>query len=739
MANLGIISRLRSFVHRPTVSPSRAATFLGLAIAFALGMMFRLQMGLYGYYLDEFDPYFHYYATSVIVNDLNTKGLAGLFDFYKVIDYQAWYPIGYNLATTTYSGFYYTSALLYEFFTRVLGVGISLYDYVIIQQAYLSTLMIVPVFLIGRKIYGNSAGIIAAMVAVITPGFISRADLGWYKHEPLSMLVGVFALYFIMESYDSHDRRKSLMWAMLAGLFLGYSNVDWGGGEYFNGIIGVSFFAVPLLLSADYNKAYNAIIAMVVDLSIGLAFANPGLGYLTNPSMFVMYLGAFGGLVVTAVAKNLPDRNKILGKWLATAGMAGLGAIAVFFGPFKNITSRYLTAIDPFARSITPAVQTVAEQQPTTGAQMLDYYTIFIFLAPLGGYFLLRRKKPYSIAVAIFFLSALYVASSFARLQVFVSVSIALVGAVALGELSGRIFSLTDPKNKSSSNSSVNLTKGFYAMIMIVLIVLSSAYVWFPFANKGYAITTAGTALTTSYIPDWLQALTWISQNTPQNAKIISWWDYGYWISVMGNRTTFIDNDTLNSTRMAEVATMFLSNVTTASKLVSDMGGNYVVVFLTLRQLGFGGYYTLGRVYSVGGDDGKFDAMATIARINLTSEGLLNPYNLMPTNSFFTNTTLGRMFPLSPQGYAEINPSTQQVVNIIPNYDPTAASTYIELPIYTLSQNFPPGSHPFELVYQSSGTPDSQGFIAQVFIYKYNPAPVSNVSSTNSSSTSAGT
>jgi len=73
---------------------------------------------------------------------------------------------------------------------------------------------------------------------------------------------------------------------------------------------------------------------------------------------------------------------------------------------------------------------------------------------------------------------------------------------------------------------------------------------------------------------------------------------------------------------------LFLSNQSYASKLVADMGGDYVVVFLTLRQVG-GGYYTLGRVYNLGGDDGKIDAMATIAGINLTKAGFLNPANLI--------------------------------------------------------------------------------------------------------------
>jgi dolichyl-diphosphooligosaccharide--protein glycosyltransferase len=727
---------LRRIAKRPTVSPRRVASFLGLISAFSIGLLIRLQMAKYGYYLDEFDSYFHYMSTSIIVNDINTKGLAGLFDFFKVVNYQFWYPLGYNLATNTFAGFYYSSALLYEFIHRVLGVNISLYDYLVIQQAYIASFIAFPVYLIGKRIYNSTAGILAAMFAAITPGYLSRSDLGWYKHEPFSMLGGTFALYFLIASYDSVNRRRSLMYAMLCGLFLGYSNVSWGGGQYFNGIVGVSLFAIPLLLSSDYNRAINGIVITVVDLAVGMAFPNPGWSWLTNTSMFVLYAGSFGGLALTFIAKKLPDRNKITGKWIATIAFAGLGVVAVLYGPFSHISARYLSVILPFARSIVPAVQTVAEQQPSSGVQILYYYLALIFFGIFGGYALLRRRKPYSVIIAILAVSALYVASSFARLQVFTSIGIAIVAGFGIAELSGRMFSLSPPKLKTRGTSPVSVAKGFFVLMITIMMIVSAMTVWVPFGNRGYAITSSALSNSNFYYPDWLQALSWISQNTPANAKIISWWDYGYWISVMGNRTTFIDNGTLNSTRMAEVATLFLSNQSYASKLVADMGGDYVVVFLTLRQVG-GGYYTLGRVYNLGGDDGKIDAMATIAGINLTKAGFLNPANLMPTRAFYANTTIGRMFDINFTGYGVFSPSTGQLISIYPDYQnsTTITQNYIQLPLFTLNQNYPPGSSPFELVFNSNptGAAYTQGVVAQVLIYKYNPVSANAALNTNSS------
>lgn len=53
-----------------------------------------------------------------------------------------------------------------------------------------------------------------------------------------------------------------------------------------------------------------------------------------------------------------------------------------------------------------------------------------------------------------------------------------------------------------------------------------------------------------------------------QDAKIMSWWDYGYQITAMANRTILVDNNTWNNTHIsrwvsggsAEVAQIKLIN-----------------------------------------------------------------------------------------------------------------------------------------------------------------------------------
>lgn len=46
--------------------------------------------------------------------------------------------------------------------------------------------------------------------------------------------------------------------------------------------------------------------------------------------------------------------------------------------------------------------------------------------------------------------------------------------------------------------------------------------------------------------------------NTDENAKFMSWWDYGYQMAGMGNRTVIVDNNTWNNTHIATVGRVVL-------------------------------------------------------------------------------------------------------------------------------------------------------------------------------------
>jgi dolichyl-diphosphooligosaccharide--protein glycosyltransferase len=102
-------------------------------------------------------------------------------------------------------------------------------------------------------------------------------------------------------------------------------------------------------------------------------------------------------------------------------------------------------------------------------------------------------------------------------------------------------------------------------------------------------------------IDDYREAYYWLRQNTPENAKVMSWWDYGYQIGGMADRPTLVDNNTWNNTHIATVGKAMSSREEVSYPIMRQHEVDYVLVV-------FGGL--LG--YS-GDDINKFLWMVRIA------------------------------------------------------------------------------------------------------------------------------
>jgi len=74
-----------------------------LVIAFTTAFIMRSYPIKYGFYLNEFDPYFDYRATKYIVDN-------GLDAYLKWHDNMSWYPEGRNIPETSQVGLHITAA-----------------------------------------------------------------------------------------------------------------------------------------------------------------------------------------------------------------------------------------------------------------------------------------------------------------------------------------------------------------------------------------------------------------------------------------------------------------------------------------------------------------------------------------------------------------------------------------------------------------------------------------------------
>lgn len=63
-----------------------------------------------------------------------------------------------------------------------------------------------------------------------------------------------------------------------------------------------------------------------------------------------------------------------------------------------------------------------------------------------------------------------------------------------------------------------------------------------------------------------------------QDAKVMSWWDYGYQITAMANRTILVDNNTWNNTHISRVGQAMASTEDKAYEIMRELDVDYVLV-----------------------------------------------------------------------------------------------------------------------------------------------------------------
>lgn len=82
----------------------------------------------------------------------------------------------------------------------------------------------------------------------------------------------------------------------------------------------------------------------------------------------------------------------------------------------------------------------------------------------------------------------------------------------------------------------------------------------------------------TILVTDFLDSYKWLEKNTPADARILSWWDYGYQITGIANRTTLADGNTWNLEHIALIGRCLTSSELRAHKLIRHLA-DYVLVW----------------------------------------------------------------------------------------------------------------------------------------------------------------
>ncbi len=713
-----------------------------LAISFSMSVMVRSQAADYGFQLNEFDPFFNYRATQYLLDN-------GIDAYVHWHDTMSWYPQGRDVFATAQVPLHFTDAILYKIF----GGGMNLYDFTIIFPVVFGSLTVIVVFALVRVLGGTTAGLFASLFFAISPPIIVRGTIGWFKSEPLGLFYGLLGLYLFLSGLKSQNRKIAIGKIVGGGIFLAVGFASWGGIEFFIMPLALFFVILPFIRKDHKFLLWAVPLFVGVTLAVAGGFARPGIDFVTGLRGFALIAPTILMVIIILIQKySKPEKQ--LRNSLATLGgliIAGLAILSV--GIINTPSFRYLNAIDPFLTSQDPLVDSVAEHATPSLAQNFEYFSVLMLFAGLGIWLIFRNKEnrdllpigiknEMTIFALIIGIVGAYAGSTFSRLELLTATSVIILSSIGLAAVTSEILkkSLQIKKEipqgkKKDSKQTKKLTtilgripKISYIAVLVALLLVPTIFPananWINITKSPPTILNGGSNYAIS-TDDWPATLNWIKNNTPKDSVIASWWDYGYWIQTVGDRTTLADNATIDTDRIAAIARMFLSSPNDAWKMLRDMGANYVLVYVVGQEFVSNGneLYILGG----GGDESKKQWFIRIAGENPSQ--FLESDQFTPTNYFWQNTLLGQMFPFTPIAYFDPTTHAQQAT-----YQPGY------LAVYSKEFKYPPdGNGPLRLAYASPSLESKQsGIVSGVLLYQINPNymnQVNNTTSTKSEST----
>ena len=677
-----------------------------LVLAFSTSFLIRSQGAEYGNQLNEFDPFFNFRATEYIVQN-------GFSEYFEWHDDKTWYPNGRDVSATSQIMLHVTAAITYQLF----GGNSSLYDYTILFPAVIGSLSVIVIFALVRLFGGTTAGLIASLLFAVSLPIIIRGTIGWFKSEPLGIFYGLLGLYLFLSAITSENKKVAAAKIIFGGIIMAFGMASWGGNQFFIIPIGLFIFALPFVRKDHKFLLWSTPLFVGVFLLISGLFERPGLN-------FVFGLGGFSLIIPTIflmssifVQKISKDENKIKNSLFLLLSIIIIGSFLVVLNEESNLlplpSFRYLNAINPFLTSTDPLIDSVAEHAAVSTDLSFLFHSIWIIFAGIGIWLLLLKKISHNeilikndmkIFVLIIGITGVYVSSVFIRLEIFASISLIILASIGLSILTKEIF-------KVKFSKKINyLIKISYMLIILFLFITPLIFPeninWITTVDTPPTIYTGGTTFPPTN--DWLETLEWIKLNTPENAIIASWWDYGYFITTLSERTTLVDNATLSTKKIEKMAQMLMSSPDESWYILKEMNADYVVTFFAATDIGSNSSETPLYVQGGGGDESKIVWFSHIA--GFYPGDFLNSDGKTPTLNFYENTMLGKMIPFYPIVY--YNPQNEENSQIFKN-------GFVEISVKNIK--YDSNDDPLKLVYASpSFTDDNYGEMIFVLVYEVN-------------------
>ncbi|KAI8502179.1 PREDICTED: dolichyl-diphosphooligosaccharide--protein glycosyltransferase subunit STT3A [Branchiostoma belcheri] len=535
--------------------------------------------------IHEFDPYFNYRTTRFLTEE-------GFYSFHNWFDDRAWYPLGRIIGGTIYPGLMVTSATLYHVL-HFFNITIDIRNVCVFLAPLFSSLTTLVTYHLTKELRDVSSGLVAAAMIAAVPGYISRSVAGSYDNEGIA----IFCMLLTYLLWIKAVKTGSLFWGAMCALAYFYMVSSWGGYVFLINLIPLHVLALMATgrFSHRIYVAYSAVYSLGTLLSMQISF----VGFQpVQSSEHMAALGVFGLCQIHAFIDYLRSKLskeyfEILFRTMALfvgTAVTGVGAVLMASGKIAPWTGRFYSLLDPsYAKNNIPIIASVSEHQPTTWSSFYFDLQMLVFMFPVGLYYCFCRLTDANIFIVIYGITSIYFAGVMVRLMLVLAPVMCILSGIGVsGILSTYMKNLDISKvqkktKKTDTNYPIKNEVASVVIMMMSLFLITYTFhcTWVTseaYSSPSIVLSARGGDGSRIIFDDFREAYYWLRHNTPEDAKVMSWWDYGYQITAMANRTILVDNNTWNNTHISRVGQAMASSEEHAYEIMRELDVNYVLV-----------------------------------------------------------------------------------------------------------------------------------------------------------------
>ena len=493
--------------------------------------------------IHEFDPYFNYRTTKYLAEE-------GFYNFHNWFDDRAWYPLGRIIGGTIYPGLMVTASFFYHILNAI-NVTIDVREVCVFLAPAFSSLTAIITYLLTSELYSTGAGLCAAGMIAIVPGYISRSVAGSYDNEAIAIFCMLFTYYLWIKSVKT----GKIYWAALCSVAYFYMVSSWGGYVFLINLI--PLHVLILMVSGRFSHriyiAYSTVYTLGTLLSMQISF----VGFQpVQTSEHMLALGVFGLCQILSfvdyLRANMTKENfNLLFKSLVIGISAiictGL-AILTLSGKVAPWTGRFYSLLDPsYAKNNIPIIASVSEHQPTSWSSFYFDLQILTFLFPAGLYYCFSKLTDHNIFIILYGVFAVYFAGVMVRLMLVLAPVMCILGGIAVSSSLSTYMKYLDTE-KTSTNGVANgkpaggkggkskpeapgypkkegVAMIFVGMMTFFLITYTFHCTWVTseaYSSPSIVLSARSHDGGRIIFDDFREAYWWLRQNTPEDAKVIS-------------------------------------------------------------------------------------------------------------------------------------------------------------------------------------------------------------------------